>query len=174
MFFRINSISYKINRYVDFVLLSLFCICGCVVGVAVSHSADPSFFSLMRMAAARPVSIVDLSLMILIPFLVTAAISFLGIPYLLFPVAFIKSLSYALLLSSITIAFGPAGWLVSCLMLLSDSICVVVLYWYFIRHVSGFRSTAVSDLFVTFLISLSVGLADSLFLSPYLAALIKS
>lgn len=174
MFIKDTTTFYNRNRNFNYVLLAFFAICGSIVGVLVSYYADPFFLSLMRMAASRPVSIVDLPLMILFPFLVAAAISFVGKPFLLFPLSFFKSLAFALIHSSVCMTFGSAGWLISCLMLLSDNVCVILLFWYSLRHINGFRRTAVLDLLFACLISLSAGMTDSLLVSPYLAAIIKS
>ena len=174
MYLQNSSIFDKRYRNLHCVFLAFFCLCGCIAGVLVSYRADPFYFSLMRVAACRPVSIVDLPIMILLPFLVVAAISFLGNSYILFLLTFFKSLSYTLTFTSVNIAFGAAGWFVSSLMFLPDSICTVALIWYFLRHINGFRKTAVQDLVFVFLVSLSAGLVDSIWISSYLAVIINS
>ncbi len=174
MFFKSAVLCNHSKRNFYRCVLAYFVFSGAILGVLVSYNADPCFLSMMRMLPHQHVSIVDLLFLILLPFLITSVVSFTGKTYLLFPLSFFKSFLYALMLSSICIVFGIGGWVVSGLLLLTDSVCYVILLWYWIRHVDGLKVSAISDLLFIFVVSLLVGLLDSFFISPYLANLVNS
>ena len=154
-------------------ILALFSICGVSVGVITAYYADPYFLDLMRMAVSVPVSIVGLSGVILFPFLISAVILYVEKPYLLFPLSFLKSLLFSLAFTATCINYTFAGWLVSGLLLFTDSVSFLLLQWYWIRNINGFQKTATSDLLCIFLLALIIGIADLLLVSPYLTALMN-
>ncbi len=174
MFTKYVTESTVSERKLTYVFLALFSAYGAAVGVMSAYYADDYFLSLMRVAPCKPVSIVSLLVVILLPFLITAAVSFIEKPYLLLPIAFFKSLSYSLVLVSTWVIYSFAGWLVSGFMLLTDTTVNVLLHWYWIRHINGFRKTARSDLFFAFLVTLVIGIIDLIVISPYLTALMNS
>lgn len=154
--------------------LAFFSVFGSSVGVITAYHADPYTLHLMRMAVSMPVSIVGHSGVILFPFLITAVVAYIEKPYLLFPLSFLKSLLYSLSLTATCINYSFAGWLVSGLLLFTDSAAFFLLHWYWARYINGFHKTAISDLLCIFLLALMIGIADLLLVSPYLTALMTS
>ena len=88
-------------------------------------------------------------------------------PVLLMPVAFWKALSFSYVASGVIFAWGSAGWLVGGLTLFGSFCSLSVLWWYWLRHITGegFRHG-------TFFLALGamalISLVDLLVISPFL------
>ena len=160
------------NRKFAPFLLASFSICGCVLGVAVASSADPYLISMMRQAVCAPVSIVDLLFVILFPFVITAVISYISKPILLLPVCFLKTLGYSFMIYAICKEFSGAGWLVAGLLLHSDTVCMITLYFFCLCYLTGFNQNGKRDIVVATIITSAISLLDVCLVSPFLTALI--
>jgi len=163
-----------IDRKTELFLLAFFSSFGAAFGVIIACSSNAYFFSMMRMAAFRHVSIVDLTLVTLFPFLITAIAFFLSKPYLFFVIAFFKAFLYTLMLSCICIEFLQAGWLVCFLLLFSDTFVTLILHWYWVRHIHGFLGSAFTELFFCMAFSLGICLIDYIWVAPFLTALMNN
>lgn len=161
------------ERKIDLFFLAFFSCSGAVLGVTVAYTSESSFCSLMRTAASSPVSIVGLMLVTLFPFLITAIAFYLSKPYLLLVISFFESFTYALSMCSVYIAFLQAGWLVCMLLLFSDTMVIAVLHWYWIRNIHGFRDSTIRDLVSCIAVTLTVGLIDYIWVSPFLITLMN-
>ena len=166
--------SLHIDRKTELFLLAFFSCCGAVLGVAVSYSSEPSISLMMRMAASSHVSILGLMLSAILPFLITVVAYCFSKPYLLFPISFFKSFSYTLAMCCVRVGFLQAGWLVCMLLLFSDTAAIVVLYWYWIRNIHGFRSSALTDMLFCIAVTLTVTVIDYVWVFPFLMALFNN
>ena len=158
-------------RRINLFLLAFFTICGCSLGVYTSHVSDINSFHLMRMAVTCPVSIVGLTFVMLLPFLITAFAIWISKPYFILPVSFFKSFSFTLVLCYTIAVFDAAGWLM-CLMLLFSNISVQFsLNWLWIRLFSGTSRSLAKDLLLCVFCSLAIIVVDYFFVAPYLVQL---
>jgi len=149
------------------------CLCGgLLLGHQYASLADPTYFLLMRMASERPVSIMSLFTVSLLPFLISALAVYVSHPELLLPVCFCKSFLFACCAFSATSVFGTAGWLVRLLLQFSDVCLLPVLCWFWIRHIGGSFGTLQKDIFLCCGVALVVCVVDHCVISPYLVTLI--
>jgi len=158
-------------RKMNLLLLAFFTFFGCSLGVYTSHTSDIISFHLMRMAVTCPVSIVGLTFVMLLPFLITAFAIWISKPYLILPVSFFNSFSFTLILCYTIVVFDTAGWLV-CLMLLFSNIFVqFALNWHWIRFLSGTSVSPAEDLLICVFCALAIIVVDYFFVAPYLVQL---
>lgn len=171
--FRIADLLH-IDRKMEMFFLALFACCGAVLGVIVSFSSEPYISLMMRMAASSRVSIFGLMLSAIIPFLVTVVAYCFSKPSLFFPISFFKAFSYTLAMCSVRTAFFQAGWLVCMLLLFSDTAAILLLYWYWIRNIHGFRDSALTEMLFCIAVTLIVAVIDYIWVFPFLMALINN
>lgn len=150
--------------------LSFPWVAGLLLGMHFAFNASTSISSLMHTVAYCRVSIVGLLLVLFFP-LVISVIA-ISVPFFLFPLSFIKALSYGFCFYSVMFAFGSAGWLFSMLLLFSDSCMSVLLNWLWCRHLFGKRHILGRDVLYCALAAVSIGLVDYFLVSPYLTDLL--
>ena len=152
-------------------ILALSWILGLISGCTLCLSADTTAFSLMRMAPGCPVSIVRLLAVTFLPFLFSGFAAFITQAWLLIPIAFLKSFTFAAASTAVMLSFGAAGWLI-CILLMFSSICtmpILILYW--IRYS---RKVFLLDLWhkiALILLIIAVCGIDFYVISPFLAGL---
>lgn len=144
---------------------------GLICGYCLFLHTDDPVLSLMRTAVKCRVSISGLVNVTLIPFLISAMAVSLSRPRLLALVAWGKAFSFAFVSLCTLRAFGGGGWLAWPLVMFSD-ICVMPVLWlYWLRHISGGRGFSLRELVPYLLAAGLIGVADHLFISPFLAGL---
>ncbi|MGM9651200.1 MAG: hypothetical protein ACI3VX_04595 [Faecousia sp.] len=153
--------------------LAGFWVSGFLCGILVYLSAGRTLVSLMRSTPMASVSIVGMLCVTTLPFLFSATAVFLSKPVLLLPICFGKAFLFAFVSMGIFQAFGSAGWLFRWLLLFSDCASVPVLYWFWLRHISGDRPLIGWE--AAWLCSLAVltGSIHFSVISPFLAGLIE-
>lgn len=119
-------------------------------------------------------SILDIFLISILPVLVSVLFVYVNAPVLLIPLAFIKAFSFSACSIGFLWAFGTAGWLLRLLFMFSDCILVLVLLWFWIRHISGDRMLLRKDTFTCVKIMLMVGIFDFLFIVPIIQTVFNS
>lgn len=152
-------------------ILALSWVLGLIAGCILCLSADISDFSLMRMAPCRPVSIIRLLAVVLLPFLFSGFAVSISQTWLLIPVAFMKSLIFAAVSTAILLSFGSAGWLMSFLLMFSSVCTMPVLIFYWLRYIPKGKAVALQDVFIIISVILVVCGIDFYFISPVLAGL---
>lgn len=172
MHFRICVQSPLWWRRACLVFLALFWCAGIFLGIYAASSVGYSFLPLMRAAIVRRVSIVALFAVLLLPFLLSAFVIFFSQPWLLLLFSFFKAFSFGFCCSAAQLSFGSAGWLVCLLLLFSDICTLPVLYWFWVRHISGDKYAIGRSLAVSIALVLFFGSLDYCFISPFLSALI--
>lgn len=146
---------------------------GLFCGIVLYFSAGDPSASLMRMAVTGYVSIVDLLMSVLLPFLISALAVYIFKPGLLAVFAFIKACLFAFFSMGTLEAFGSAGWLIRLLLMFSDICMTVVLYLYWMRHVSGQRKFSVTYSGAYGAAALLIGSIDYCFIAPKLAQILE-
>ena len=117
-------------------LLAFCWILGIACGCCVFASGEDYLCVLMRRVAFGPVSIVSLIVVSAVPFLIFALCATFSLPVLCYAVCFAKAVSFSLVSLGILVCFGSAGWLCRYLLLFSGCAGAVLVYLYWLRHVS--------------------------------------
>ena len=152
-------------------LLACIIISGFAYGIYTAGISSFPFSFLMRSYPLGAVSIVRMLCAVLLPFLLTAVAVVLSKPIILYPLVFARAFLHCFCLFGICSSFGQAAWLVACLNLLPAAVVNASLFWFSFRHISGFTSSAFTELCVLTLLSILVCLADALLLIPVLTVL---
>ncbi len=156
----------------DSVRLWLVWILGLSLGTIFASHADPTYYTMMRLAASGQMSIVGLAASILLPFLFSAYAVLIGKPSLLLGVCACKAFSFGYSGTLARGAFGTAGWLIQPLLQFTQICMIPVLCCFCLRHISGKRSTVTRELvFCLVLLAICAGF-DYFVVSPFLAKLI--
>lgn len=160
------------RKYSIFILAFIWCF-GIIIGVGSYLSAGDSFVSLMRMAAGRNVSIVNLLISSMLPFLFSAFAVYLHSMQLLAVLCFLKAWLFGFVSCGVLTAFGSAGWLVWLMLMFSDIFCLIPLWWYWIsqfRSANRVHGTRLAGCLSAVLLIVSL---DYSFISPFLVNLIE-
>lgn len=153
-------------------LLALSWHFGLLGGVLVTVNADPSLVTLMHTAVRCRVSIFGVLTVTFLPFLLSAFAVIFSSPWLIIPISFLKAFLFGYCASAVSVAFGSAGWLIQWLLLFSSCCSVPVLYWFWLRHITGTKEVIWSDLMICALIILLIASLDYRVISPFLVNLI--
>ncbi len=165
--------STQSQRKCRILILALIWCVGLISGVGSFYFTGDSFPSLMRMAAASHVSIVNLVIPSMLPFLFSAFALYLQCPQLLAVLCFLKAWLFGFVSFGCISAFGTAGWLLWLMALFSDIVCMVPLWWFWISHVECEGFVRFGQLATCILIVLCVISLDQGFISPFLVDLIE-
>ena len=151
--------------------LATFFFLGHLLGLLTAGSAGDFFRSAMRTVVSSRVSIIGLLSSAVLPFLFSAFAAYLGRPFLLFPTAFWKAFLFSYMGSGLFAAWGSAGWLITLLVMFGSLCSMPVLYWYWLRCLSGRRfDVAVFCLLLGILVAVS--LVHYYLMVPFLARII--
>lgn len=151
-------------------IVSILWIIGLFFGSYTAAGADSTLFSLMRGWDGPFVSIVGL-LITFLPFLFTAVAVYLSAPTLLLATVLVKAFLYGYCLAGMVLAYGDAAWLIQFLFLFSDSCCVGLLMWLWLR--CGSSGTAFfTEFLVCFIGALGLIILDFCAVSPFAAYLL--
>lgn len=159
-------------RRVNAIVLALVLLLGFLLGGICSGSADPFLLSLMRTAAQSRVSIVCLLPVLLLPVLCTAFAVYIGLPWLLFPIAFSKAFLFSYLCSAILIFYPESGSLFAAFFMFADYLSVPVLCWVWYRCICS-RETRLYWIRPAVLLILGIAYLDYQVISPFLASLLS-
>ncbi len=159
--------SFTFRKY-DKHILALSWVLGLGFGGLVFRYAGSDLASQMPLAAMCQPSIFGLLTCSMLPFLFSAFAVYICIPRLLFVICFAKAFALAYVSCGIFSAFGSAGWLVCYMLLFTDLGCSVLLYLYWLRHISGVRSFSFRRLAVYLAVVFMTGWMDIACISPLL------
>lgn len=121
------------------VLLALSWILGLGFGGLTFRYGMDHLVSLMPSVLSSRLSIVGLASSALLPFLFSVFAVYFSHPWVLTIICFTKAFLYAYVSCGVYQAFGDYGWLVHWLLLFADTLCIPVLFLYWLRHLSGYR-----------------------------------
>ena len=153
-------------------ILALSFIFGALFGFKLFFSAENYLTSLMGGAILCSVSIVQLLIPFLLPFLFSAIAVYLSAPWLIYAVCFLKTALFSYISCGVVSLYGSAGWLVHILFLFSDIFYLVLLYWYWIRHVSSGKAFSTAEAFRFLLAASLISGIDFYIISPFLQGLL--
>ena len=144
-------------------------ILGLLFGIRVGQIA---FFDFNSMAATFPGNtFVSLLAVMLFPIVVSVLIMYMGQPWLLLIVAFLKSFSFAYVSWIVMCDFGSAGWMIQLLIMFSDCLSLPLLWWYWCSLLRRTQHSLISMSIPILLATIAVGILDNRFIAPILSAL---
>ncbi len=153
--------------------LAFFYLSGLLLGITIAFTAGDVNLNLMRGIPHASVSIVGSLCITILPFLLSAIAVSISKPWLLLVISFAKGFLFSFIAFTAMQSFGNAGWLIRCLLCFSDGLFLPVLYFYWLRRISG-RSTASCCETMLFLpLAVLIGSIDFRIISPFLARLIN-
>lgn len=152
--------------------LAFFWFLGLAFGILFFLLSGDSFVSLMRGTLTSSVSIIRVLCVSLLPFLLSAFAVFISEPRLLLLICFGKAFLFSFVSFGVIQAFGSAGWLVRWLLLFSDCASVPVLYWFWLRNISGNSRFCFWEICGFLSMELLIGSIDYCLVSPFLARLL--
>lgn len=120
-------------------------------------------------SALLPVQIV----IMVVPLAISVLAVRLSASIAFFPLCLIRSFTFGYCSCGVFMAFQSAGWLIKGLLLFSDSILIVPLLWFWLRHLDGSRQHLKSDALLYVGFSLIVCFLDFLYISPFLALILQ-
>ena len=128
-------------------------------GPAFQQAADvsPSFFSIISV--------------LLLPLVISLLALYAGQRWVIFPLAFLKALSFAYVGWSVIATFGSAGWLIRLLMMFSDCATVPLLWWFWRKALTSEFDALVPPSIAVALTIFGIGIVDYGVISPFLVSL---
>lgn len=145
---------------------------GLFLGCLVFFHADPEYFSWMRTACYRPVSIVGLSAVTLLPLLIYSISCFAFRSRLVLAFLFIKSFLFFICSAMVLSAFCSGGWLVRSLLMFTDNAIVFCMLWLYFRLMNS-HHRRMRDLILYISCLGIIVCMDYFAISPYLARLLN-
>lgn len=165
---RIPSLQRKWRRIV---LAFLYC-AGLLIGAMLAVQASDCFLTWMRSVEIIRMSIVGLLTVTTLPFLISALAVLISQSWLLFPICFLKALSFGFCSGGVWFVFGSAGWLGCGLLLFTDLCALPVLFCYWLRHIEGTK-TALSEAALYMSLLFLAGSLDHCLISPFAAGILS-
>lgn len=142
---------------------------GCAFGILIANGKVEVLAASLQLAANRGNSLFALSA--LLPVLAVYLVSRLGLPGLIFPILFLKSVADSFLLMGICAAFGSAAWLAGTLFLFTDKVSTVLLLYFSGKCLTEYSRPQTAR-FISVLIMIAITIAvDRLCISPYFSYL---
>ncbi len=153
--------------------LAFFWFLGFAGGLFCYGSSDVSYFSLMRSYSFGTVSIVRMLMLSLFPYFLTAIAVLFSASWLLYFLCFGRAFVFCCVSFCFLCAFGSAGWLIWFLALLSDLAGLPILYFFWLKFLSGaMRRKCFSSFFLMGIGTLLCSLEYYIVL-PFLASLLS-
>lgn len=171
------------NRYVILIgscwrkvclwLLAFCWIVGLVVGAYVAQSEAETVIDLVRRSVQCEMTISGVMSVCVLPFLLSAFAVLICEPWLLLFISTLKAFRFSFCAWGVCLAFGQSSWLVLFLFLFSDICLIPLLVFFWIRNIRGHANLRLFEIVGFLIAAVSVGLVDYLFISPFLASLMK-
>lgn len=151
--------------------LALVWILGLFSGLAAGIMSETISFPLMRSTVFSAVSIVGL-FHTLLPFLLSAVAMVLHAPGMLLPLCFGKAFLSSYASFAICRAFGTAGWLVRWFLMFTDLWTLPILYYFWLRILSGTGAASRCEALFLSSLALLLGSIDYAIISPLFLELV--
>ncbi len=163
---RKSIVSVK-SRHCFVFCYSLVWLAGLIAGaLAATHSSTIHNSWTQSLVESR-LSVVGFLASLIFPFLLSAIFFRMSLFGLAIPLIFGKAFSYSWCVCVLRICFADAGWLLSNLLVFSDSIVTVLLLWYCFRRLSQNDNRRQVDLLLCVVITLVIGCIDCCVISPF-------
>lgn len=171
MFTNVAPVLSRNFRRINLLLLAFSLSCGALLGTLVAALSDHSIVSSVRTACMYRVSIVDLLIVIAVPFFFLSVSLLTNSLYVLYLLCTFKVCSYALCQYCIWLTFGYSWWLVGTLLLFTDSIVLCSLVWFAVRSTDHYSKNIRRDFGIALAFCAIAGLLDYCLISPFLVFL---
>ena len=156
----------RAHRKVAFFVL-FWCL-GLFIGALSAGFTDPVLYSGIRGASLCGMSIPGSLIAAVFPFLVAAYAAQGSKPNWIYPIAFAKAFALSYIGLLIHICFGPAGWLIRCLLQFSGIVAAPVFCWFGIRLLSVKQGCERRDLLISCILMAAVVAVEYFLVSPLL------
>lgn len=153
--------------------LAFFWLSGVLAGILVCRYHYDAFYPLMRSILYSSVSIVDLLAVITLPFLVSALAVYISKPLLLLAAAFGRAFLSSVVTFAVIQYYSGAGWLLKIFLCFSSCCSSLLLYLFWLRHISGIRKFSVWEMFLFLSAALLIISFDVTVISPFFAKLLS-
>ena len=163
----------RISRKYSIFFLAFLWVLGFLFGLDMAQCAGDSYFLLMRGAFVGAVSIVNLLIVSLLPFLLSAIAVYIHSYPLLAVLCFIKSFSFAFVSSGVLFAGDRGGWLIRILFMFSDLFSMVLLWICWIVCAKKQVSGGFCAILLCGFITVCIVFLDYVYVSPFLAGLFE-
>jgi len=144
---------------------------GLILGMLIAGRMREVLIPLVRSVSVQPAGISGLMVASVLPCLLCAYGVTLGELWVLPLVGGMKAFAFGFCGCGISLTFGQSGWLMRLLLLFSDSLILVPLYLFSLRHICGRTSRVRRDLAILLPFSAGVCLVDYGLISPFLCKL---
>lgn len=146
-------------------------VCGVFIGCCYAVSTVGVSPQLMHILAVRRVSFVGVLISVFLPLLLTILLSHFSLHVFLPALSLVKAFTLSFTICCVFCIFGSSSWLILVLLLFSDSIAVILLFWLWVLTLWRKRIT-LPVLFAVFAIAGVVCAIDFLVISPFLISLL--
>lgn len=166
--FAFPNTSSRCRKYGTSILASCWTL-GLVFGLCsvATGTFDPAF----QQAADLSPSFLSILSVLLLPIVISLLALFAGQRWLIFPLAFLKALSFAYVGWSVVVTFDSAGWLIRMLLMFSDCVTVPLLWWFWNKALT-LEFDAIAPASIAAVLSiLGIGIVDYGIISPFLVSL---
>ena len=169
-FFR--CLFFESSRRVSAMVLAFTLLLGYLLGSFCVGCAESSLFLLMRTGAKAGVSIVCLLPVLILPFLCSAIAVYIGLKWLIIPIAFLKAFLFSYLCCHILMLFPDSGSLFTVLFLFTDILSLPLLCWFWFRCICS-REVGIRTVLAVILNISGIGFLNYQVISPFLASLLS-
>lgn len=168
MISNLSAFSHARHKNVRPLTIALFWLFGLICGYLLACGQSDVFCIMVRSACHYRITVTGIFAALWLPFMIAFFCISIHAPILILPVIFFKALSFSFCSIGIAYAFSDAAWLMRSLVLFSDSIGIIIMILYSLRHCQRFfRSDFKRDSAVFALILLLTGSIDYLIVSPF-------
>lgn len=160
------------NQLITIKLLVLFSwLSGLLAGICISTNLSDLLIPLISLLPESRCSFINKIIAHAIPFVISILIIQKTAYYFLYPVIFLKALSFGLFSNSLFFSFGDAGWLVLILFSFSDffSIVTLLLFWY--RTIGGHKDRILRNGIFALVLIFIIVCFEQIFITPYTVSL---
>ena len=169
MVYSVYPESYPNIRRTSARFLAFSFLIGFVCGLYAGLQMDEALFPLMCGMVVDSVSIVRLIGMLLIPFVISTSAFWID-PAFLFPICFVRAFLFAFVHLCLLGYYGESGYVLRWLLLISDSLCLPVLYFFWHRIFSG-HPLNIAKLLAVYTLVCGIGFFDFYTVAPLWAKL---
>ena len=159
-------ISFRLRqRY--YLYFSLAWLAGLIAGALTATQSAAIHNSLTQSLCYSRLSVVGFLASLSVPFLLSAIFFKMSLFGLVIPLILWKAFSYSWCVCAVLVSLADAGWLISRLLLFSDSVVTVLLLWFWFRGLDRESTGRQVDLLLCLVMTLSIGSIDCCVISPF-------
>ena len=152
-------------------LLAIFWILGLFLGCYLATELSTEVVFTISTITEQRTSIFVLFLLPAISLLLSYFAARLRLQLLMIPIAMGKAICFSFCASCLIFAFEDAGWLLYRFYLFSDSISVIILIWFWNRHISSNTDSLNKHLIFSLTAIFVISMSDYFLVSPFVRML---